>query len=73
MATKIKKVKAKTHRATAKRLRVSGGGKVIHRGQGAGNGHSMSFKNRRQRKAPRKLRALNSAREIRRIKVLING
>lgn len=59
MASKIKKVKAKTHKATAKRYKVTAGGKLMHIGQGGGNGHSNSYKNRRQRVSARVSRALS--------------
>ncbi|MBL8015017.1 MAG: 50S ribosomal protein L35 [Candidatus Doudnabacteria bacterium] len=68
MASKLKKVKAKTHKATNKRFKVSASGKIMHLGQGAGNGHSNSYKNRRQRLTTKSMRAMGSNKE--RIKVL---
>ncbi len=65
--TKVKKVKAKTHKATAKRFKVSAGGMLRHIGQGGGNGHSNNYKNRRQKRSPRSMRALSSGKETRKL------
>ncbi len=63
MSHKIKKIKAKTHKATSKRMRVSSSGKIMHLGQGSGNGHSNSYKNRRQKKSSKGIRSLGSSRQ----------
>lgn len=67
MATKLKKVKAKTHKATSKRFKLSGTSKLMHLGQGAGNGHRRSYKNRRQRTSAQSMRAANSKKESKKI------
>jgi ribosomal protein L35 len=72
MASKLKKNKRKTHKATAKRFKVTKGGKVMHTPQGGGNGHSKSYANRRQRKAVKVVHALTSNLEARKIKTLMN-
>lgn len=61
--SKVKKVKAKTHKASAKRFKVTASGKVRHLGQGAGNGHSNNYKNARQKRSPKGPRALASIKE----------
>lgn len=66
----MKKIKAKTHKATKKRFKVTGTGKVIHRAQGD-NGHSKNYESRRQKRNPRRPRALGSGKESRKIKRLL--
>lgn len=63
MTSKVKKVKAKTHKATAKRFSISAGGKLRHIGQGGGNGHSNSYKSRRQKRNSKRVNALVSKKE----------
>lgn len=63
MASKIRKVKAKTHKATAKRFKLTAGGQLRHIGQGGGNGHSNSYKNRRQKRNPKRVNPLISKKE----------
>lgn len=72
MASKVKKIKQKTHKATAKRFKVTAGGLVMHLGQGAGKGHGNSYMNRRQRRSPKGMRALGATKEIRKIRRLLN-
>lgn len=66
----MKKIKAKTHKATKKRFKVTGSGKVLHRGQGD-NGHSKNYESRRQKRNPRRIRALTSGKEANKIKRLL--
>jgi ribosomal protein L35 len=75
--SKLKKVKTKTHKASVKRFKTTNPKgnrppKVMHQGQRDGNGHSNNYMNRRQRKSPTGVRALNSAKEARKILRLIN-
>jgi large subunit ribosomal protein L35 len=66
-----KKIKQKTHKASKKRFKVTGTGKVRHLGQGSGNGHSNNYKSRKQKRSPKGMRALSSKKESRKIKSLI--
>jgi len=66
-----KKIKQKTHKASKKRFKVTGTGKVRHLGQGAGNGHSNNYKTRKQKRSPKGMRALKSVKEAKKIKLLM--
>ena len=46
--------KIKTHRSTAKRVKVTGNGKVLHRHQFDGCGHILSKKSRKRKRKFRK-------------------
>ena len=46
--------KIRTHRATAKRVKVSANGKVTHRHQFSGCGHILSKKSRKRKRKFRK-------------------
>jgi large subunit ribosomal protein L35 len=46
--------KIRTHRGTAKRVKVSAGGKVTHRHQFSGCGHIMSKRTRKRKRKFRK-------------------
>jgi ribosomal protein L35 len=67
------KIKAKTHKATAKRFKKSGSGKIMHLPQGGGNGHSRNFMNRRQRKAKAGATALAATRQVRTISRMLGN
>lgn len=69
--SKVKKVKQKTHKATKKRFKRSATGKILHLPQGAGNGHSNSYKNHRQRTADQGENALNAKKEVQKINTLL--
>lgn len=78
--TKVKKVKQKTHKASAKRFKATNPRgnrtpKVQHVPQGGGNGHSMNYKNRRQAAATssKAKNALSSTKEMKKVLRLING
>ncbi len=76
--SKVKKNKQKTHKASAKRFKTSNPlgnrtPKVMHRGQGDGNGHSNNYKSRSQKVSAKGARALKSGKESRKIRILING
>jgi ribosomal protein L35 len=71
MAAKVKKVKAKTHKATVKRFKLTANGQLRHIGQGGGNGHSNSYKSRRQKRNPKRVSALVSAKETRKMMRLV--
>lgn len=75
--SKLKKNKMKTHKASAKRFKATNpkGNRnpvVMHRAQGDGNGHSNNYKDRREKRNPKRARGLNSAKEARKIMRLIN-
>lgn len=67
---KVKKIKAKTHKATVKRFKVTRTGKVLHRTQGD-NGHGKNYENRRQKKAHKAEGQLSSGKESRKVKRLL--
>ncbi len=67
---KIKKVKAKTHKSSAKRFKISATGKLKHRAQGD-NGHAKGFQSRKEKSGARKDHYLASAKETRKIKRLL--
>jgi large subunit ribosomal protein L35 len=52
--------KIRTHRATAKRVKVSANGKVTHRHQFSGCGHILSKKTRKRKRKFRKDQAVFS-------------
>lgn len=72
MSSKLKKTKQKTHKATAKRFKLTASGKLRHIGQGGGNGHSNSYKNRRQKRNPKRVNALASKKEAAKVMRLIS-
>jgi ribosomal protein L35 len=63
--------KAKTNKAAKKRFRITASGKVLHRAQ-SDNTHLKTNKNRAQKARKRRLRALASHAQIKKIKSLIN-
>lgn len=67
------KIKAKTHKASKKRFKLTATGKVRHIGQGGGNGHSNNYKSRKQKRSPKAMRALQSTKEANKIKALIGA
>jgi ribosomal protein L35 len=73
MASKVKKVKVKTHKASSKRFSLTKNGKVMHQPQGGGNGHSNNYKNRRQRSADKGAVSLTSKKESAKIRSLLGA
>lgn len=70
--SKVKKVKQKTHKTTAKRFKVSGSGKVMHLPQGSGHGSAHNYMTRRQRKARKSVKTeTESNKESKKIKQLL--
>lgn len=71
--SKVKKNKLKTHKASKKRFKKSATGAIMHQPQGGGNGHSNSYKNRRQRKADDGKNSLQARKEVKKISTLIGA
>jgi ribosomal protein L35 len=69
--TKVKKLKLKTHKSSSKRFKVTGTGKLMHLPQGGGNGHSKSYKNRRQKSAVKGKNSLQNKSEQKRIRLIL--
>lgn len=67
---KVKKIKAKTHKSTAKRFKITASGKVKHRAQGD-NGHAKGFQSRREKRNARQAHVLASGTESRKISRLL--
>ncbi len=68
---KVKKVKIKTHKATKKRFKRTGSGLIKHRPQRAGNGHSKSYQNSRQKDAVKGENVLQAKSEIKKINTML--
>jgi large subunit ribosomal protein L35 len=60
--------KIRTHRGTAKRVKVSANGKVTHRHQFSGCGHILSKKTRKRKRNFRKDEPVSSA-DMRRLAI----
>jgi|GEM_PF-1416102 len=71
--TKLKKIKFKTHKASAKRFKITGTGLLMHLPQGGGNGHSRNYKNRRQKAAAKRTNALSSNKQAKTIRTFIGA
>lgn len=67
---KVKKIKAKTHKSTAKRFKLTATGKLKHRSQGD-NGHAKGFQARREKRNARKSHVLASSKEARKLSRLL--
>ncbi|MGA8206064.1 MAG: 50S ribosomal protein L35 [Woeseiaceae bacterium] len=65
---KVKKYKLKTHKATSKRFRVTGTGKVVH--TKGGKSHLRRRTSKRTRRQFKKLIALTNNKESKRVKRL---
>jgi large subunit ribosomal protein L35 len=69
----MKKYKLKTHKATVKRFKISGTGKIYRaEQQSRNNAHLRSFKNRRQKNLQQDKLVITAKGDVRRIKKLLN-
>lgn len=69
----MKKYKLKTHKATAKRFKITGTGKISRqRQQERNNAHLRSFKMRRQKSVKQANLVILSKGSVRKIKKLLN-
>jgi len=69
----MKKYKLKTHKATVKRFKITGSGKISRQNQQErNNAHLRSFKNRRQKNVCQDKLVISSKGNIRRIKKLLH-
>ncbi|MBN1915522.1 50S ribosomal protein L35 [Candidatus Dojkabacteria bacterium] len=61
----------KTHKATAKRFKITGKGKIVHNRQGD-NAHLKTNKNRSQKARLNKQKVLASSKQAKNINILMN-
>lgn len=64
--------KAKTNKAAKKRFKITGSGKVMHRSQ-RDNTHLKANKTRAQKARSKRMGTLNSKKQAKKIKALINA
>ena len=70
MATKVKKIKMKTHKGCKARFKVTKNGKILRRRAGAG--HLMSSKSSKRRRRLRKVTLVHKS-DAKRIKILLGA